>query len=596
MQIPRRVIDEIIEKTEIVDIVSNYVSLEKKGKDFYGICPFHNDNNPSMSVSPGKRFFKCFSCGAKGDVIRFVSDFENIPFVRAAKKLADLANIDFPFDDQSVEVQSNARYYKIMAEAVNFYRFYLENTMDGKNALSYLNKRGIDEDIIRTFSIGLSSTEMDYLTKALTRNDYTMVDQLELGLIKSSGSNYYDTFRERIMFPIEDHEGNTVGFSGRIYTNKENEPKYVNSPESVIFHKSRVLYNFHRAMPHIRKSNKVFIFEGFMDVIAAHRAQVMNAVATMGTAMTLDHAKAIKKLTNNAILCFDGDEAGLMATKRAIPILRSSQINIEAVLLPDKLDPDDFLKRYGAKALNDYLETKAVSVVEFLYRVSQQKLIIEDVSSVERHKTEVYSILKTANSAVVTEIYLKKLAADLSVQYETLEMDYRRTDVPYHVSSIVPPDSTTPAEPSEKAVIGRVFMNAEKTLIQHMLFSKEYAQHIIAQLGVNYVTQSGIDIMCTIRDEHVKTQGIGYSALVEQVYSKLSRMEREYMDEILMLPPLKEGNLKAVDDCLNQIINVYPKVSEYDEIKKKLNLTEDPDEMKNLSEKYIFLKKDVIRK
>jgi len=591
-----KVFDEIVEKTEIVDVISNYVPLEKKGKNYFGICPFHNDTNPSMSVSPEKKIYKCFSCGASGNAISFVQHYENISFLKAAKKLADLAKVELVLDESGMESQNFSRYYKIMQEAVNFYGFYLLNTKEGQVALDYLRRRGIDEEIIKAFNIGLSSNEMDYLNKALTKNDYTFVDQMELGLIKSNGSNYYDSFRERIMFPIHDLDGNVVGLSGRIYTPKENEPKYVNSPENIIFHKGKALYHYHQAMPFIRKLNKVYLFEGFMDVIAAYKADVVNTVATMGTALTADHARAIKKLTTNVVLCFDGDTAGITATKRAIPILRGSNINIEAVLLPDGLDPDDFLNKYGAKKLKETLETSAVSVVEFLYRVSKNHLVVEDITSIERHKNDVFSVLRSMNSTVTTEVYLNKLSTDINVRVETLQQDYDSNIQPgYQIPSIQPPpEEEQPVERVER--IKLKYLNAEKDLIQHMLYSSEYAHHIKHELGNNYVTPAGLTIMITILTILEKNQKIDQVALVEGIKKKLSSEELEYLNEVLAKRQLTVANKKLVDDCIRTINVTY-----FNEIKTKeaiasINKSDSPEETKQLIEQLAKYKLENIRK
>lgn len=583
------IFDAILEKVEIVDVISSYLPLEKKGKNYFGVCPFHNDTNPSMSVSPEKKIYKCFSCGASGNAISFVQNYEHITFLKAAKKLADQVNVELVLDEARSDGPNFTRYYKIMQEAVTFYKFYLQNTEEGKDARTYLEKRGIGEEILKEFSLGLSSSEPDYLNKALTKMDVTFVDQMELGLIKSNGVNYYDSFRDRIMFPIHDLDGNVVGLSGRIYKQKDNEPKYVNSPENMIFHKGKVLYHYHQAMPHIRKLNKVFVFEGFMDVIAAFKAGVENTVASMGTALTLDHARALKKLTSNVVLCFDGDQAGITATKRAIPVLRGFNLSIEAVLLPDNLDPDDYLKKYGPEKLRLFLQEQSINVVEYLYRVSKKNLVVEDVSSIERHKEEVFSILKAMNQTVTTEVYLQRLASDTGVRYATLQDEFDQSSSrEFKVDTIV----EVPKEPVPKrrTSVKGMYLNAEKDLIHHMLYSYDYTKHIKAELGTHFVTQVGLDIMCNIKDIYDKDPSMPYETLISEVEKKLTPNEVDYFHEITSRKRIKEANRKLVEDCLVQIKKNYDIDKQIEDIKVKMSETSDEVKIHQYSEQLKALK------
>lgn len=421
MRIPEETINAIIEKADIVEVISEYVKLEKKGNDYKGICPFHNDTNPSFSVSPAKKVYKCFSCNEAGGVVKFVQKIRNVSFLEAIKILGDKYNIKV--DIKGNEYSENLKkYYNIMQEATETYEFYLNNTKEGEAALEYLHGRHLDDDIIKRFQIGLSSSKDNIICKALIDTEkFLPLDLKEINLIGDNNGKYFDLFRERVMFPIKNLNGNIIAFSGRLY--KEGKPKYINSSESLIFKKGQILYNYFESQNDIKLQNHVFVFEGFMDVIAAYRCGINNTVATMGTALTNEQINAIKKLTNNVVLCYDGDEPGIEATKRAIRLFINAGMNVKVVLMPDGLDPDEFINKYGNDGLNKYLRTKSLSSIEYLYEVEKRKLNIHDSNSIISFQNNVYTFLKFFNSKSLESIVLDRMAKDLNLKKEDLEAD-----------------------------------------------------------------------------------------------------------------------------------------------------------------------------
>ena len=422
---------KIIDNTDIVEVIKEYIPLQKKGNSFKGLCPFHADNNPSMSVSKEKKVYNCFSCGEKGTVINFVSKYENISEEAACIKLGKRIGIEINQNVNENDLK-NERLFKVMREAADFYHFYLRNSEEGLIALKYLHDRGINDELIDKFKLGLSPSANNYLHMALNSKKISELDQIELGLVSvnENTNEVFDLFRNRIMFPIKDQYGRFVAFSGRLYT-ESNQAKYINSIETPIFHKSDVLYNFYNAANHIRKENKVYILEGFMDVFAMEKAGVLNSVATMGTALTKEHLKQILGLTKNIILCFDGDNAGISATKRAAALFRSNNITPSAVILPDGLDPDDYLKKYGDVSLVNYLSTKSKDVYNILYDSAKKNLRKTDLISVEDFKKEVFGFLKSANSETIVSYFLKKLAEDLDLNEDLVVRDYQNL-APYN--------------------------------------------------------------------------------------------------------------------------------------------------------------------
>ena len=468
--IPQEVINQIIEKVNIAEVIAEYIPVLPDGTGFKSVCPFHNDTNPSMKISPSKKIFKCFSCGAGGNVIQFVSRYENISFVEAVAKLARKIGIVIE-NNTDPNYESKKKLYQILTESNEFYKFYLNNSEEGKVALKYLKDRGINEEIINTFEIGLAPSEKDYLNQALNAKEFGIIDQVESGMIrKEKNDSYIDTFRSRIMFPIKDLNNRVVGFSGRIYLPGDKSPKYINSNENLIFHKSELLYNYSNANEHARKENYVFIFEGFMDVIAAYKAGVKASVATMGTALTKQHLKALNALTNKVILCFDGDQAGINATSKAAQVFSSENKIPYAVQLPESLDPDEYLKKYGEDALKKYLFENQVNVYEYIYNVAKNDLILDDVVSVQRFKEKVFSFLKTTNNTI-KEFYLNKLASDLNIDPTIIVSDFGFSlTEKKRVIEDVP--VKTPSITYKKKIPAKIY-RALEIIIMHSINSKE---------------------------------------------------------------------------------------------------------------------------
>lgn len=468
--IPQEVINQIIEKVNIAEVIAEYIPVLPDGTGFKSVCPFHNDTNPSMKISPSKKIFKCFSCGAGGNVIQFVSRYENISFVEAVAKLARKIGIVIE-NNTDPNYESKKKLYQILTESNEFYKFYLNNSEEGKVALKYLKDRGINEEIINTFEIGLAPSEKDYLNQALNAKEFGIIDQVESGMIrKEKNDSYIDTFRSRIMFPIKDLNNRVVGFSGRIYLPGDKSPKYINSNENLIFHKSELLYNYSNANEHARKENYVFIFEGFMDVIAAYKAGVKASVATMGTALTKQHLKALNALTNKVILCFDGDQAGINATSKAAQVFSSENKIPYAVQLPESLDPDEYLKKYGEDALKKYLFENQVNVYEYIYNVAKNDLILDDVVSVQRFKEKVFSFLKTTNNTI-KEFYLNKLASDLNIDPTIIVSDFGFSlTEKKRVMEDVP--VKTPSITYKKKIPAKIY-RALEIIIMHSINSKE---------------------------------------------------------------------------------------------------------------------------
>lgn len=411
------VINEIRRSVDIVDVISDYIPVEPKGKNFFSICPFHDDHNPSLSISPEKQIYTCFVCGAHGNVFNFIMEYDNVTFPEALKKLADKLgmHLDISIGKEKKENDITKDLYGIYDIASKFYQNNLL-TKEGLEALEYLKNRGFTDEIIKTFGVGLSTRTPLY--KLLKTKGYKD-DMLTLSGISSiSNGVLYDVYVNRIMFPLYDLEGNVVAFSGRIYKTTD-DSKYVNSRESDIFKKSELLYNYHRAKEYCRKKKCVIIVEGFMDVIALYMVGIYNVVASMGTAITKEHAKLLKKLSNNVIMCFDGDAAGNKATLACAKELNEIGIYPKVIRLPEKLDPDEFIKKYGVEKFNDYVENPK-SLLDYKIDELKKETNFSDSNDVSKYIKNVVLELMYEEDPIIREIVIKKISDETNISVATI--------------------------------------------------------------------------------------------------------------------------------------------------------------------------------
>lgn len=415
-RISNDIINEIRSKSNIVDVVSKYVPLTKKGKNYFGVCPFHDDHSPSMSVSEEKQIYTCFSCGATGNVFTFISNYEHISFIEAVSLLGEKLGYNL---DSNVNYKKNIDNtdYNIYDFAVKYYQNNLHSSL-GKNAIKYLNDRKIDRDTIKTFGIGLSLSK-NGLTDILLSKKYSLDKLVDLGLSTNMGN---DLFLNRIMFPLYDLNGRVVAFSGRIY-NMHDSSKYVNTKETKIFKKGNLLYNYHRAREHLKKNEYVIIMEGFMDVIRASSVGINNCVATMGTAFTKNQANVVRKMSDNIILCFDGDKAGEEATIGAIKVLEEFKIEPKIIRLEDNMDPDEYILKYGKDVFLNKIK-KAISVVEFKMQLLKVSKNLNDLSELSLYIDSSIKELVKSNDDILVELTLKKLSDEYKIDFDTLKKKY----------------------------------------------------------------------------------------------------------------------------------------------------------------------------
>ncbi len=408
------VIAEVRRKLDIVQVISEYLPLVQKGKNFFGVCPFHDDTNPSMSVSREKQIYRCFSCGASGNVFTFVQEYEHITFKEALSQLANKAGVVL----KNVTYQKkNDRYEKFYEIYSVSHKYYLNNlqTNLGREAKKYLHNRKIDDAMIKEFGIGLSLDTSNDLVQLLEKKGYNLAELNEIGLANKN----YDLYNSRIMFPLKDLSGRIVGFSGRRYDGvKEN--KYVNTKGTPIFQKGNVLYNYYEAREYVRRKNQVILMEGFMAAIRSITVGIKNVVSLMGTAMTKEQVNLLKRLSLNIVLCFDGDGPGRQATLTNGDELERQGFQVRVVELSDGLDPDDYILKYGSESFSSLIEN-AIRYQDFKIKALKENVNLNSEEEVSNYINRVLIETSKIDDEIRRELILKSLAKEFNIGYNTLE-------------------------------------------------------------------------------------------------------------------------------------------------------------------------------
>ena len=575
--IPYDTILEIRNKANIVDVISDYLPMEKKGKNYFAICPFHDDHNPSMSISPEKQIYTCFVCGASGNVFNFVKNYEHVSFAEAVSKVATKVGINLNIKSTTKKPSVTAQYKKYydIYDVVN--RLYKNNikTKYGKDAIKYLNSRKINDDIINEFEIGLSFDD-NGVSKLLLKKGYEKSDLIDIGICGESDNFTYDIFRNRIMFPLYDLDGRTVGFSGRIY-NKTDDNKYVNSKESKVFKKGELLYNYHRAIEYAKKSNCIIIVEGFMDVIRLYTIGIKNVVATMGTAITKSHVNLIRRLSKNIILCFDGDKAGEKATEREISELEKVDLKPRIIRLEDDLDPDDYIVKKGKDAFINHLK-HPISILDFKLDADKKNTNFNDYNEISRYLKEAAKELEKIDDKVVYELTIKKISKQTGVDIDTINSLVK--NIPKDNKHIIDRRKT---EKKNKYAI------AEEQLIYYMLRSNDAIDTY--QNNISYLNNKKLfKIANKILDFYYKNHYINTSDFIlfleddDELISEVLKIDEIALPEKVEIEQLNDYVKTISDGLIKEEIN---------KLKEKIKLESDLSKKVILLEKLTKLKKDV---
>lgn len=557
MNITNELINEIRNKVDIVEIISNYVPLTQRGKNYFGICPFHDDHSPSMSVSKEKQIYTCFSCGATGNVFTFVSEYEHINFYEAVKLLGNkvgynlgTTNITNKIEDPSIEIYGSA---------CKFYQNNL-NTSLGKNAIEYLENRKIDKETIKKFKIGLSISKTS-ITDYLLNKKNSLKDLVSLGLSNENGT---DIFINRIMFPLYDLQGNVVAFSGRIYNTKD-PSKYINTKETKLFKKGNLLYNYHQAKELLKKSESIIVMEGFMDVIRASTIGINNCVATMGTAFTKQHANLLRKMTDNIILCFDGDKAGEEATTSAIDVLKEIGITPKIIRLEENLDPDEYILKYGSEKFKAKLENPE-NWVEFLMKLHKSNKNLKDLNDISKYIDESLRELTNTNDTILIELTLKKLGTEFNIDYNTIKNKYN------NLMEIKNKETKQTIEAIKIKPKYDKYNNASRNLLFYMLKDKKVIE--LVESKITYFPDDNIRVLSNEIIHYYHKYGVfNIADFISYISIKDELMK--IFNEIINMDIKENHSQEEINDYI-KLINSYPVDKKSVELNKKIKEEKDP--------------------
>ena len=438
-RIPQEVIEEVRHRTNIVDIIGQYVQLKKSGKNYMGLCPFHEERSPSFSVAEDKQIFHCFGCGKGGTVFNFLQEIEGISFPESVKRVADLEHLSVDFDwseprevADTPENQQRRSLLQLHSKAAELYHHILVNTKIGEPALNYLLERGLTQELIETFQIGFAPQKRDFLSQVFKNEqlDETLFEPSGLFVQRDNGT-FLDRFYQRIMFPINAPQGNVIAFSGRLLKTADfpgdEMPKYLNSPETTLFNKRETLFNFDKARKEIRKENTVLLFEGFMDVIAAWQSGVKSGVASMGTSLTNEQIRRLERVAKEVVICYDGDNAGVQATNRAIQLLQeNSHFDLSIVSIPEKLDPDEYVRKYGAEAFQNLANHGRETVFSFKMNYHRLTRNMNNEKEQLDYVNELLRELTNVQSPLERDRYLNQIAQEFQLSVHSLEEQFNQ--------------------------------------------------------------------------------------------------------------------------------------------------------------------------
>lgn len=554
-QIPEEVIEEVRKANNIVDVIGEYVQLKKQGRNYFGLCPFHGEKTPSFSVTQEKQIFHCFGCGKGGNVVTFLMEIESFSFYESLDFLSKRAGIKLP-DIGSQKKFSHSEENQSILEAYEWltklYHHLLKFTKDGKEGYSYFTDRAIDDESIETFQLGFAPNIKDFIVEFLEKKGFNKQLLIKAGLVSLQEDNtVIDRFRGRVIFPIRNHLGKTVAFGGRSINDQG--PKYLNSSESELFQKSKLLYNFDQAKRHIRKESEAVLFEGYMDVISAYQADIKNVVATMGTALTEAQAKLLKRYVNQVIICYDGDSAGQDASFKAANILKNAGCQVKISYLKEGSDPDSFIKEHGGEAFNNQVIRASDPYMTFLMRYIRKdynlSLEAERLNYIQKVLTE----LSMVESSIEREYYLQELSKEFKMSLHALKEELETLQVKLGNRQ----DKSEKNRYTKDNINSRMkqkllpaFHNAERSIIYYMLQNDWVAETVQEKIGADFRVDEHKIIVTHLYGFYEEGHVPEVSKFIENIHDEKLK---QLVTEIAMVPEMEEINDKALNDYIRII-------------------------------------------
>lgn len=575
-------LENIRKSANIVEVISSYLPLTQKGKNYFGVCPFHEDHSPSMSVSEEKQIYKCFSCGAAGNVFTFVSEYENVNFIEAVKIVAEKCGLTFKGAiNNKAKIKQNKTEYEIMDISLKYYQNNL-NTELGLKAKEYLNNRKISSTAIKEFDIGLALDQNYSLHNLLTSKKYDIEAMVSLGLVNRNGKYLNDTFINRIIFPIHNLEGEVIGFTGRIYKPEDKEQaKYLNSKESSIFKKGQILFNYHRARKEISRKKEVIIVEGNMDAIRMSIKGIKNVIALMGTSLTKEQVDIIKSLRAKVILMLDNDNAGETATFTNGNILESAGLNPFIVRLSGEKDPDEYIIKNGIEAILDNIKNP-ISFLEFKLKYLKKNKDLSKTNDLVSYVKEIINNIKDINDDLTKELTINKMSKDYDIPIDLLKSELKKQSK----------DKVIKVEPEKKLVKKKnsKYDIACRNIIYFMLNDTKYIEKYKKELGfLDNKKYRGIasEIIYYAENHH----NIDIASFITYINTK------DYLSDDVM-EIIKEINLEELDMASFEeficVASTEMAKKEIKELKEKIANELDSNKRLELANKLLEIKKGCV--
>ncbi|MBN1871210.1 MAG: DNA primase, partial [Candidatus Omnitrophica bacterium] len=532
--VPDNVLDQILDKCNIVEIISSYIPLKRAGRNYKALCPFHHEKTPSFMVNPDKGIFHCFGCGAGGNAITFIMKYERMEFGEVVKMLAKKAGVILP-EYSSKESAGRTSFidalYEIQLYASSFFQSMLVSG-SGKTALQYLTNRGITKETMSAFKLGFAPGTWDSLVTYLNKKGFSrkVIEKSGLAIPREDKASHYDRFRNRIMFPITDHRDRIVAFGARALD--DTLPKYMNSPESEVYNKRKVLFGLNYAKKEISTEDTAVIVEGYTDVLIPHQSGMKNVIASCGTALTDDHVRLLKRYTRNVIMIYDADKAGEMATLRGLDTLLVQDMKVGVAKLPPSLDPDSFIRKYGIDAFKKIVRTP-VDLFDYKLGMLKNTYGVTDVHSKIKIAEEMLKTITKINNAVLKSEYVKRLSESLGLNEDSLRIEMKKIKTENGSTPITRPihinDETREMSSAEKIIIGVILednslIGEVKNRITVGEFTSEVSRRIVEAIFDFYDKNKPVGYASLIN--HVEYEGI------ENIISEIANTQHVFKDKM----------------------------------------------------------------
>ena len=566
MQISEEILEKIKSQNDIVDVISERVRLKKSGRNFTGLCPFHNEKTPSFSVSQEKQIYKCFGCGEAGNVISFVMKEKNLPFIEAVKYLANRANIPLEIGNKENNKLSQKKdlLYRVNVEAA---KFFFSNLMNNQQAKEYFLNRGIKESTIKKFGLGYANDSWNNLIFYLRRkgiNDNLLEEAGLISVNKEKGRKY-DRFRNRVMFPVFDYQGRVIGFGGRVLD--DSKPKYLNSPETLVFQKGTNLYGLNFALKHNISERYFIIVEGYMDLISLHQYGITNVVASLGTALTINQARLLKRYADKVVISYDADIAGQMATLRGLEVLRTAGFDVRVLNIPQGKDPDEYVRSNGRDAFLKLVNV-AEPLIDYRIKKAEEGIDFKNSQSLILYAKRIMEIISDLNP-MEKDVYIKKASENTGIKEQTL-YDVLKSKVKYSRENNF---RNNKEEDGSKLYVEPGFLKAERALLKIMIENKEYLQYIEERISENdFILLEHKEIFTVI----ISAKGENINNIDSFIESKLNNVK-----SIGELVKIKEENIFFANDIKVQINDFINEIYSY-KLKQRIDqLRKEQKELEN---------------